>query len=165
MKRFIIILIAVAVGALGIGFVLSLFDSAEDQVVAKVEVEVEPEPISFFDLKDTVAAPVIRQEKVARYVTLSARFELEGEGALEKARELAPRLRDDIVRRLNKTPVPLLEDSRDLDPDRLRELFLASGRRVLGREIVKDVLVEPARASQPAAPEPAPAPRREGGGH
>ena len=133
------------------------------------EEEVEPEPISFFDLKDAVAAPVIRQGKVARYVTLSARFELEGEGALEKAlekaRELAPRLRDDIVRRLNKTPVPLLEDSRDLDPDRLRELFLASGRRVLGREIVKDVLVEPARASQPAAPEPAPAPRREGGGH
>lgn len=159
MKRFIIILVAVATGALGIGFVLSLVDNAEDSVVAEVEEEVVPAPISFFDLS-TVAAPVIREEKVGRYVTLVARFELEGEGALEKARELTPRLRNDIVRGLNKSPVPLLDDSRDLDPDRLRDLFLASGRRVLGRDVVKDVPVEPARASQPVVerePEPAPA--------
>jgi hypothetical protein len=166
MKRLIIILIAVAFGAMAIGFVLNLVEPDDDGVrkVAEVEVIVEePAPISFFDLL-SVAAPVIRNEKVGRYINFVARYELEGEGALENARELRPRLRDAIIRRLNKTPVPLMQDSRDLDPDRLRELFLASGRRVLGREVVKDVVVEPARATRPTVQrEPEPAPAREGG--
>jgi hypothetical protein len=137
-------LVAVAVGALGIGVVLNLLDSADDVVVAEVVEEVAPPPISHFDVM-SVAAPVIRNAKVGRYVTLVARFELKGEGALE----LTPLVRDAIIRVLHKTPVPLLEDSRDLDPDRLRELFMAAGLRVLGREVVKDVLVGSARASGP----------------
>ena len=164
MKRLVIILIAVALGAMGIGFVLNLVEGGgdDDKVVVEVEIVEEPAPISFFELR-SVAAPVIRGEKVGRYINLVARFELEGEGALENARELTPRLRDDIIRRLNKTPVPLLPDSRDLDPDRLRELFVAAGRRVLGREVVKDVLVEPARATRPTV-QRQPEPAREGGG-
>ncbi len=135
------VLLVLAGLASGIGFVLREVDRrAAEGPVAAVEEEVLGE-IQIFKLL-TVAAPLLLDGKVGRYVNIEARYEIASDQGMERARDLLPRLRDDLVRGLHKNPVPLSGDGRSLDMNEVRKRFLISGRKFIGERTVQAVVVE-----------------------
>lgn len=154
---------AVAAGAGGI------LTKVDEQAVA-VAAPVEEEHVVILQYEVTpIATPLIRGRKVARYMYVTALYELEGEETLAKAREILPLLRDDLVRSLHMDPVPLVGEDATLDMDALRERFMKSGKKFLGPEMVHKVTVGAAKTSglirQSSEPPPKKKKKSGGGGH
>lgn len=159
-------LAAIAGLSAGAGGILIKVD--EEKVVVVAPVEVEPVVILYYDMTP-IATPVIRGKKVARYVEIAARYELEGEEALIKVREVVPLLRDALVRSLHMDPIPLVGEDAELDMDALRERFMSTGKKFLDPDTVHSVTVGSTTRSTfairaPAAPEPKKK-KSGGGGH
>ncbi len=166
MKKMIYGLGALAVIAglsAGAGGILIKVD--EEKVVVVAPVEVEPVVILHYDMTP-IATPVIRGKKVARYVEIAARYELEGEEALIKVREVVPLLRDALVRSLHMDPIPLVGEDAELDMDALRERFMSTGKKFLDPDTVHKVTVDTAKSSGVImrTPEPPPKKKKSGGG-
>lgn len=139
----------------------------EQEVVVLAPVVEEPIVILQYEMLP-IATPIVRGKKVARYVHVTARFELEGEETLVKAREILPLLRDDLVRSLHMDPIPLLGEDTALDMDALRERFMSTGKKFLGPGTVHKVTVDTAKKSGYAIRSAAPPPKKKksgGGGH
>lgn len=156
-------LAAVAGLSAAAGGILTKVD--EEKVVVVAPVEVEPVVILQYEMLP-IATPVIRGRKVARYLHVVARYELEGEETLIKAREILPLLRDDLVRSLHMDPIPLLGEDAELDMDALRERFMSTGKKFLGSDTVHKVTVDIARKSGyiVRSSEPPPKKKKSGGG-
>lgn len=158
-------LAAVAGLSAAAGGILTKVDEQEVAVVAVVEVE--PVVILQYEMLP-IATPVIRGRKVARYLQIVARYELEGEETLVKAKEILPLLRDDLVRSLHTDPIPLVGEDAELDMEALRERFMLAGEKFLGPDLVHSVTVGAAKRSGYAIRSPAPPPKKKksgGGGH
>ena len=145
------------------GVILTKVDEQEIAVAAPVEEE--PLVILQYEIMP-IATPVIRGKKVARYVHITARFELEGEETLIKAREILPLLRDDLVRSLHMDPIPLVGEDAELDMDALRERFMSAGKKFLSPDMVHNVTVDNAKRSGyiVRSSEPPPKKKKSGGG-
>ncbi len=167
MKRSVYFIGALAVAgglSAGVGGVLTKVDEQELVVVAPVEAAAV---ILQYEITP-IATPVIRGKKVARYVQITARYELEGEDTLEKAREILPLLRDDLVRSLHMDPIPLVGEDAELDMDALRERFMSTGKKFLGPDTVHKVTVDTAKKSGYVRQSSEPPPKKKksgGGGH
>ncbi len=145
------------------GGILTKVDEQEVVVVTPVEA---PPVILQYELMP-IATPVIRGKKVARYVQVTALYELEGEDTLAKAREILPLLRDDLVRSLHMDPIPLVGEDAELDMDALRERFMSTGKKFLGPDAIHEVTVGNAATTKfiVRSSEPAPKKKKSGGGH
>ena len=168
MKKSIYLLGGLAVIAglsAGAGGILTKVDERGVAVVA-APVEEEPAVLLNYEIMP-LATPVIRGMKVARYVQISARYELEGEHTLEKAREILPLLRNDLVRSLHMDPIPLVGEDAQLDMDALRERFMSAGKKFLDPDMVHDVTVDTAKRSGYIVRSSVPPQKkkRSGGGH
>lgn len=166
MKKLVYALVALALlGGLsaGTGSILTKVD--EQNVAVPAPVEEVRQVILQYELMP-IATPVIRGRKVARYVHVTARFELEGEDTLEKAREILPLLRDDLVRSLHTDPIPLVGEDAALDMVELHERFISAGKKFLGPDTVHKVTVDTARRSGyiVRSSEPPPKKKKSGGG-
>ncbi len=137
-------LAAVAGLSAAAGVILTKVD--EEKVAVVATVEEEPKVILQYEIMP-IATPVIRGKKVARYVQITARYKLEGEETLIKAREILPMLRDDLVRSLHMDPIPLVGVDAELDMAALRERFMSAGKKFLGPDMVRDVTVDNAKRS------------------
>ena len=154
------------------GGVLTMVDEADGgkkhvkEAVVAAPVEVPPPVLLSFEITP-VATPVIRGKKVARYIQIAAVYGLEGEDALEKAKELLPLLRDNLVRSLHMDPIPILGEGAELDMDALRERFMSTGKKFLGPDAIHELTVGKAEARKfiVRSPEPAPKKKKSGGGH
>lgn len=139
----------------------------EQEVAVVVQVVEEPLVILQYQMSP-IATPVIRGRKVARYVHISARYELEGEETLAKAREILPLLRNDLVRSLHMDPIPLIGEDAELDMEALRERFMSTGKKFLGPDAVHKVTVDTTKKSGYILRSSAPPPKKKksgGGGH
>ncbi len=168
MKKMIYVLGGLALTAglsAAAGGILTKVDEHEVAVVAPV-VE-EPLVILQYQMSP-IATPVIRGRKVARYVHISARYELEGEETLAKAREILPLLRNDLVRSLHMDPIPLVGEDAELDMEALRERFMSAGKKFIGPDAVHKVTVDTTKKSGYILRSSEPPPKRKksgGGGH
>ncbi|MCH8113373.1 MAG: hypothetical protein IH905_15700 [Proteobacteria bacterium] len=158
-------LAAVAGLSAAAGGILTKVD--EEKVAVVATVEEEPLVILHYEIMP-IATPVIRGKKVARYVQITARYELEGEETLIQAREILPMLRDDLVRSLHMDPIPLVGEDAELDMDALRERFMSAGKKFLGPDMVHNVTVDNAKRSGYIVRSSEPPPKKKkssGGGH
>ncbi len=154
--------------SVGVAGVLGKVDEERGPKVA--ETLVADAPVILHYQLEPLATPLIRGKKVGRYIHVVARYELEGAGSLERAREALPLLRDDLVRSLHMDPVPLVGDGDGLDMKALRERFMKSGKKFLGGDSVQDVTVGTAKKSGFIVRSSEPPPKKKssgghGGGH
>lgn len=156
----ILLIVGALVLVLGAGGGAFMVLSGGGDIAALPKKVAEPPPpprkTSFLELT-AMSEPVVSNGRVRRYSNIVGRYELLGSKAdLAHAEELRPRLRDALVREYHRQPVALGSDGRDLDFDVVRSRFLATGKRVLGANLVQNVSVEEAQASQfrPSAPPP-----------
>ncbi len=158
------IILLVVVAAVGMSLVGG---GGEKEEVAEVKVEepVEPAETVVYEMRP-LGVPVIRDDKIRRYVIMSAKYELLARpDQAAHAEEDRPILRDAIVRSVHANPLRLKEDGW-IDPRDLNARFLQSANKVF-HDIVQSVEVGEAKAGRPAPPAAAPKPKQEssGGGH
>ena len=158
------VILLVVVAAVGMSLVGG---GAKEEEVAKVEVEehVEPAEASEYEMRP-MSVPVVSNNKVKRYVIMSAKFELLARpDQAAHAEEDRPVLRDAIIRSVHAKPLRLREDG-SIDPRDLNARFLQSARDVFHSDIAHSVDVGEAKAGRPAPPGPAaPPPKKKSSGH
>ena len=158
------IILLVVVAAVGMSLVGG---GAKEEEVAEVKVEepVVPAETVVYEMRP-LGVPVISNNKVRRYVIMSAKFELLARpDQAAHAEEDRPILRDAIVRSVHDKPLRLKEDG-SIDQRDLSARFLQSANQVF-HGIAKGVEVGEAKAGRPAPPAAAPPPKKKssGGGH
>ena len=159
------IILLVVVAAVGISLVGG---APKEEEVAEVKVEepVEPAEASEYEMR-SMSLPVVSNNKVRRYVIMSAKFELMARpDQAAHAEEGRPVLRDAIIRSVHAKPLRLREDG-SIDPRDLKARFLQSAKDVFHSDIAHNVEVGEAKAGRPAPPATAPPPKKKssGGGH
>ena len=94
---------------------------------------------------DPFAVPVIRDDRIARQVILTVKLDLRDAAAKAEVNEKMPLLRDALLTRLHATLARgALQSGQSFDAVRLKRQFLAECDRVLGKGVVREVLIEAA---------------------
>jgi flagellar FliL protein len=94
---------------------------------------------------DPFAVPVIRDDRIARQVILTVKLDLQDAAAKAVVTEKMPLLRDALLTRLHAMlSRGALESGQSFDAVRLKRQFLAECDRVLGKGVVREVLIEEA---------------------
>lgn len=138
MKKIIIIVVALLV--LGGGaFAGWKFFLSGDKGAPSAEHEKEGAGPVYLDMEPFII-PVIREDRVVKYLSLSVKLELAGPGAEAKVKEMMPYVRDAFLTRLH---IALSRGDTGLNADtaRLKHQLLAEAERVLGPDQVHDVLI------------------------
>jgi flagellar basal body-associated protein FliL len=99
---------------------------------------------------DPFVVPVIRDDRVARQVALTVKLELQGGAAKTLVNEKMPLLRDALLTRLHAVlSRGGLDNGQSFDAVRVKRQFLAECDRVLGKGVVREVLIEEATEKIP----------------
>ena len=159
------IILLVVVAAVGMSLIGG--GAKDEEEVAEVEVEehVEPTETVEYEMRP-MSVPIVSNNKVKRYVIMSAKYELVARpDQAARAEEDRPLLRDAIVRSVHANPLRLREDG-SIDLRDLNARFLQSARDVFHSDIAHSVDVGEAKAGRPAPPGPAaPPPKKKSSGH
>jgi hypothetical protein len=159
------IILLVVVAAVGMSLIGG--GAKDEEEVAEVEVEehVEPTETVEYEMRP-MSVPIVSNNKVKRYVIMSAKYELVARpDQAARAEEDRPLLRDAIVRSVHANPLRLREDG-SIDLRDLNARFLQSARDVFHSDIAQRVDVGEAKAGRPAPPGAAkPPPKKKSSGH
>lgn len=138
MKKIIIIVIALLVLGGG-GFAGWKYFLSGDKSAAPAEGEKENAGPVYLDMEPFIV-PVIREDRVVKYLSLAIKLELAGPKAEAKVKEMMPYVRDAFLTRLH---IALSRGDTGLNADtaRLKHQLLAEAERVLGPDQVRDVLI------------------------
>lgn len=138
MKKIIIVVVALLVLGSG-GFAGWKFFLSGDKAAAPAEGEQANAGLVYLDMEPFVI-PVIREDRVVKYLSLSVKLELAGPAAEAKVKEMMPYVRDAFLTRLH---IALSRGEAGLNADtaRLKRQLLAESERVLGTNQVRDVLI------------------------
>lgn len=100
----------------------------------------DPKALMQFDMSP-VAIPVIYHSSVVNYVFVKIRFVTNklGDSAVVKAKE--PYLRDTLVRSASHTAYNSETDLNRIDPDPIQKLMAAAAENLVGKGVVKQVLI------------------------
>ncbi|HLF59503.1 MAG TPA: flagellar basal body-associated FliL family protein [Alphaproteobacteria bacterium] len=93
----------------------------------------------FMDLEPFIV-PVIRENRVVKYLSLSIKIELTGPAAEAKVKEMMPYLRDAYLTRLH-TALSRGDPAQGYDAAKLKRQLMAESDKVLGEGLVHDVLI------------------------
>lgn len=153
------IILLVVVAAVGMSLVSG--GGEETEVAAKPEEPKEPaEPLSI-EMRP-ISVPLVSDGDVVRYVIMIAKFDLMARpDQAAEAEASRPKLRDAIVRAVHEEPITVSGDS--FDQTDLEQRFLAAAKSVFDSGMTQSVEVGEAKASQPAAAAPKPAPKKDSG--
>ena len=91
---------------------------------------------------ERLTAPFIRNGEFVQYVVLDVSLELADEPNATKVRHLTPRLRDAFLAELHRLARVRPASQRLINLGRIKARLLASADRVLGPNVVRDVLVQ-----------------------
>ncbi len=91
---------------------------------------------------ERLTAPFIRDGEFVQYVVLDVSLELADEPNATKVRQLAPRLRDAFLAELHRLARIRPAGQRLINLGRVKARLLAGADRVLGPDVVRDVLVQ-----------------------
>ncbi len=91
---------------------------------------------------ERLTAPFIRNGEYVQYVVLDVSLELADEPNATKVRQLAPRLRDAFLAELHRLARIRPAGQRLINLGRVKARLLAGADRVLGPDVVRDVLVQ-----------------------
>lgn len=91
---------------------------------------------------EPITAPFVRDGAFTRFVTLILDLELSGSRDLQHVRDFTPRLRDAFATDLLDLAMIRPPEERLLNIARVKARLLASAKRVLGEDAVRDVLVQ-----------------------
>lgn len=91
---------------------------------------------------DLLTAPFVRGGKFVQYVVLVINLEASNDDAVEEIRAAMPRLRDAFVTELHTIATMRNPDQKMLNIARIKARLLASANEVMGKSIVRDVLVQ-----------------------
>ena len=140
MKKIIIIIVAILLLAGG-GFAAWKYlwsGKAGGQISAPAEGQQQDGPI-YIDLEPMII-PITREDRVVKYTSLSIKLEVNGPAAKAKVDQFMPYVRDAFLTRLMVT-LSRGDPSQPYDPEKLKRQLLAESERVLGPDMVKDVLI------------------------
>jgi hypothetical protein len=155
------VILLVVVAAVG----MSLVGGGPKEEVAEVKVEapVVPSEKVEYEMRP-IGVPVVSDNKVRRYVIMSAKYELLARpDQAAHAEEDRPVLRDALVRSVHDKPLRLKEDG-SIDSRDLSARFLQIANKVFHDGIAKGVDVGEAKAGRPAPPAAAPPPKKKSSG-
>lgn len=135
LKKLIIGAVALAVlaGAGGGGYFFLLADQEEE------EVEVVPAP-GFIKL-DTLATPIMQDERIGSYVYIAVTLEIPDIADLDRVKRALPTLRDAYLRDLHRDPMPNDGAITSFDMGIFKARLLALTHEILGDETVSAVLI------------------------
>jgi len=138
MKKIIIVVIALLVLGGG-GFAGWKYFLSGDKSAAPAEGVKESAGPVYLDMEPFII-PVIREDRVVKYLSLAVKLELAGPNAEAKVKEMMPYVRDAFLTRLH---IALSRGDTGLNADtaRLKHQLLAEAERVLGPDQVRDVLI------------------------
>ncbi len=86
--------------------------------------------------------PVVRDGRIARHVSLLITLETSGLANKDKILEARKRLRDSFLRDLHGVMSIRRKDGRSFKTSVLKKRLMAASKRVLGEDIVRDILIE-----------------------
>lgn len=139
MKKLVIIIVALLLLGGG-GFAVWKY-FFKDGGPAEVQKPAEGEgqgPI-FVDMEPFVI-PVIREDRVVKYLSLAVKLDINGPEAKKKVDEMMPYLRDAFLTRLHAV-LSRGDPNQTYDAEKLKRQLLAESERVLGPGLVRDVLI------------------------
>ena len=96
---------------------------------------------SYIELKP-ITAPFVRDGKFAHYVVLVVNIEVANETAKSKVKAYMPKLRDAFVTELHALAAVRPSSQRLINVARVKARLMAGTERVLGPDVVRDVLVQ-----------------------
>jgi flagellar basal body-associated protein FliL len=88
--------------------------------------------------------PIVRDGRIARHVSLLVTLETRGLANKDKILEARKRLRDSFLRDLHGVMSIRRKDGRSFKTSVLKKRLMAVSKRVLGEDIVRDILIETA---------------------
>ena len=86
--------------------------------------------------------PIVRDGRIARHVSLLVTLETRGVANKDKILEARKRLRDSFLRDLHGVMAIRRKDGRPFKTSVLKKRLMAVSKRVLGADIVRDILIE-----------------------
>ena len=86
--------------------------------------------------------PIVRDGRIARHVSLLVTLETRGVANKDKILEARKRLRDSFLRDLHGVMAFRRKDGRPFKTSVLKKRLMAVSKRVLGADIVRDILIE-----------------------
>lgn len=86
--------------------------------------------------------PIVRDGRIARHVSLLVTLETRGAANKDKILEARKRLRDSFLRDLHGVMAFRRKDGRPFKTSVLKKRLMAVSKRVLGADIVRDILIE-----------------------
>ncbi len=95
----------------------------------------------YIELK-TITVPFVRDGKFAHYVVLVVHIEVANETAMSKVKAYMPKLRDAFVSELHALAAVRPASQKLINVARVKARLLAGTERVLGPDVVRDVLVQ-----------------------
>lgn len=93
----------------------------------------------FIDM-DPLIIPVTREDRVVKYTSLAIKLEVASPAAKTKVEQFMPYVRDAFLTRL-MVVLSRGDPSQPYDPEKLKRQLLAESEKVLGPDMVKDVLL------------------------
>jgi len=142
MKKIIIIIVALlllAGGGFAVWkFVLSAGNGEAGQEGDGLRDLVSSGPV-FLDL-DPFVVPVIRENRVVKYLSLGIKLDLTGGAAEAKVKEMMPYLRDAYLTRLHAA-LSRGDAALSSDVAKLKRQLMAESEKLLGPDVVRDVLI------------------------
>ena len=84
--------------------------------------------------------PITREDRVVKYTSLAIKLEVTGPAAKAKVEQFMPYVRDAFLTRL-MVVLSRGDPSQPYDPEKLKRQLLAESEKVLGPDMVKDVLL------------------------
>ncbi len=149
MKMIIILVAFVALLAGGGYFAWTTYSAGNGDVDAEVDSGGSEEHIAeaggdgalFVEL-DPITAPFIRDGRFAQYIVLTVSLEVSDDEAKLAVRRNMPRLRDAFVSELHALAAMRSPKQKLINLSRIKTRMLAGADRVLGKDVVLDVLVQ-----------------------
>ena len=138
MKKIIIIVVVLLVLGGG-GYAVWKFMLSGEKPAMSQDQELKAAAAVYVDL-DPFVIPVIRGNRVVKYLSLSLKLEVAGPKAEAEVKKMMPYLRDAYLTRLHRA---LSRGDPDVtyNAERMKRMLLAESEKVLGPDYVRDVLI------------------------
>lgn len=135
-KKIIVIMGLLLVGVIGVGGYQFMMGGEKVEAILQ---EFEPDPV-FLDF-DPFLAPVLEGRRVDRYVSLGVTLELMAEDHKALVHDKMAPLRNAFIQDLNFQSSMPQKDLRGINLIRIKARFKTLATRVLGPEVVNEVLI------------------------
>lgn len=143
MKKVIILIALVAALAGGGYFAWTKVSGGEEEVATASEhsAEKSSDNLLYVNL-DSITAPFIRDGRFAQYIVLTIALEVANADAKDAVRHNIPRLRDAFISELHTLAAIRSPQQKLINLARVKARLMAGAERVLGKDVVVEVLVQ-----------------------